>query len=435
MADQATQHQRAMSPALAEPAKHVRAGWVTGLSLASLAMWMASYTPLQVLLPIQLQDITPAAQARRARPGVRGRRGGLGAGHADRRRAVGPDHPYAGHRAPARPQAPLDAGHGAARRGQPGDHGQADHGDRRRDRLGLLQRLPEWRVRQPERGHPGPRPGPAAGHGGRLGRDAAGAWPGDRHGPRRRRVHRAGQRLCGDRDCPGGAGPAVRAADAGPSARPRGPGAAVGPAAGRLLLAEPAEVPGLRLGLADQFPDLAGDRARHAVPALLPARRRALPAAVPRPDGAGRPADPDRDLHRLRGGHGDRGRDHLRPAGPPQADRDDLRSADRRGGAAADLRRDVDRGDGGRGLVRGWFRRIPGRRSGADHPGAARGGTGPRISGSSTSPSSGRPRWAAGSRRCWSRWAATRPCSRRPPPSRPAARSSSGGSRAFPDRA
>ena len=59
MADQATQHQRAISPALAEPTKHVRAGWVTGLSLASLAMWMASYTPLQVLLPIQLQDITP----------------------------------------------------------------------------------------------------------------------------------------------------------------------------------------------------------------------------------------------------------------------------------------------------------------------------------------------------------------------------------------
>ena len=59
MADQATQQQRVISPALAEPTKHVRAGWVTGLSLAGLAMWMASYTPLQVLLPIQLQAITP----------------------------------------------------------------------------------------------------------------------------------------------------------------------------------------------------------------------------------------------------------------------------------------------------------------------------------------------------------------------------------------
>ena len=59
MADLATQQARAISPALAEPTKPVRAGWVTGLTLASLAMWMASYTPLQVLLPIQLQDITP----------------------------------------------------------------------------------------------------------------------------------------------------------------------------------------------------------------------------------------------------------------------------------------------------------------------------------------------------------------------------------------
>jgi hypothetical protein len=59
MADQATQQSPAVSPALAEPTAHVRAGWVTELSLASLAMWMASYTPLQVLLPIQLRDITP----------------------------------------------------------------------------------------------------------------------------------------------------------------------------------------------------------------------------------------------------------------------------------------------------------------------------------------------------------------------------------------
>jgi hypothetical protein len=43
--------------ALAEPTVHVRPGWITGLSLASLGMWMASLTPIQVLLPIQLQDI------------------------------------------------------------------------------------------------------------------------------------------------------------------------------------------------------------------------------------------------------------------------------------------------------------------------------------------------------------------------------------------
>jgi MFS family permease len=49
----------ALSPALAEPTVHVRGGWVAGLGLASLGMWMATLTPLQVSLPQQLQDITP----------------------------------------------------------------------------------------------------------------------------------------------------------------------------------------------------------------------------------------------------------------------------------------------------------------------------------------------------------------------------------------
>ena len=59
MADQTTDQAHAVSRALAEPTVHVRHGWVAGLGLASLGMWMASYTPLQVLLPIQLQDIAP----------------------------------------------------------------------------------------------------------------------------------------------------------------------------------------------------------------------------------------------------------------------------------------------------------------------------------------------------------------------------------------
>jgi len=59
MADQTTDQAQAVPRALAEPTVHVRAGWVAGLSLASLGMWMAAYTPLQVLLPTQLQDITP----------------------------------------------------------------------------------------------------------------------------------------------------------------------------------------------------------------------------------------------------------------------------------------------------------------------------------------------------------------------------------------
>jgi MFS family permease len=59
MADQTTDQSQALPRALAEPTVHVRHGWVAGLGLASLGMWMASYTPLQVLLPLQLQHITP----------------------------------------------------------------------------------------------------------------------------------------------------------------------------------------------------------------------------------------------------------------------------------------------------------------------------------------------------------------------------------------
>ena len=59
MADQTTDQAQPVSQALAEPTVHVRHGWVAGLGLASLGMWMASYTPLQVLLPTQLQNIDP----------------------------------------------------------------------------------------------------------------------------------------------------------------------------------------------------------------------------------------------------------------------------------------------------------------------------------------------------------------------------------------
>jgi len=59
MADQRTDQARAVSRALAEPTAGVRGSWIAGLGLASLGMWMAAYTPLQVLLPTQLQDITP----------------------------------------------------------------------------------------------------------------------------------------------------------------------------------------------------------------------------------------------------------------------------------------------------------------------------------------------------------------------------------------
>jgi MFS family permease len=57
MTNQSTDEDRAVPLALAEPSVHVKAGWVSWLSLASLGMWMASLTPIQVLLPIQLQNI------------------------------------------------------------------------------------------------------------------------------------------------------------------------------------------------------------------------------------------------------------------------------------------------------------------------------------------------------------------------------------------
>ena len=59
MTDQSTDQPVAMPPALTEPTVHVRWGWISGLSLASLVMWMAALTPLQVLLPEQMQNITP----------------------------------------------------------------------------------------------------------------------------------------------------------------------------------------------------------------------------------------------------------------------------------------------------------------------------------------------------------------------------------------
>ena len=39
---------RELPPALAEPTVHVRGMWVTGLSVASLGMWMASLTAIQL---------------------------------------------------------------------------------------------------------------------------------------------------------------------------------------------------------------------------------------------------------------------------------------------------------------------------------------------------------------------------------------------------
>jgi len=57
--DQAISQPDVQSLALAEPNQHVRIRWIIYLTLASLGMWMATQTPLQVVLALQLQDITP----------------------------------------------------------------------------------------------------------------------------------------------------------------------------------------------------------------------------------------------------------------------------------------------------------------------------------------------------------------------------------------
>src|SRR5580704_6973243 len=59
MRDQAIGQPDVQSLALAEPTQYVRRRWIVGLTLASLGMWMANQTPLQVMLALQLQDITP----------------------------------------------------------------------------------------------------------------------------------------------------------------------------------------------------------------------------------------------------------------------------------------------------------------------------------------------------------------------------------------
>ena len=59
MTNQSTESGRSVPLALAEPSVHVRWGWITGLSVASLGMWMASLTPVQILLPLQLQAADP----------------------------------------------------------------------------------------------------------------------------------------------------------------------------------------------------------------------------------------------------------------------------------------------------------------------------------------------------------------------------------------
>lgn len=51
-----------VSAALAEPTLRVRPAWTASLSLATLAVFMAFMTPIQILLPLQLERIDPAGK-------------------------------------------------------------------------------------------------------------------------------------------------------------------------------------------------------------------------------------------------------------------------------------------------------------------------------------------------------------------------------------
>ena len=143
MRDQAIGQPDVRSLALAEPTQHVRPRWIIGLTLASLGMWMATQTPLQVVLALQLQDITP-----RHKIVALGVVTGVGAiSSALATPIVGALSDRTAHTRTAgpvqRPPAPVDAGHGRARRGLHGAAGRAEHGIRRGRGVVRLLHLPE----------------------------------------------------------------------------------------------------------------------------------------------------------------------------------------------------------------------------------------------------------------------------------------------------
>jgi len=80
--------------ALAEPTVHVRSGWITGLGLASLGMWMAALTPASGHPAAAAPGHHAASQVPRAGSGLGRRRRRVGHRHPGGRGAVGP-HPGA----------------------------------------------------------------------------------------------------------------------------------------------------------------------------------------------------------------------------------------------------------------------------------------------------------------------------------------------------
>ena len=328
-----------------------------------------SLTPLQVLIPEQLQDIRPQQQDPRARPRLGLRRGRP---RCSPRRSLArcPTGPRTPQRRPAaRQAAPLDAGDGAARRHLPGADRRPAHGARHRRPVGAVQRVPERRVRQPERGDPRPRPGEPAGHGGRLGRHAAGARPGGRHRPGRLRVPRqrwsaaiwrSRSRWCCSRCRSCSARPTTRWSPSTGSRSRRARCSAsywIGPRRTRISPGpgSPGSWPRSRSGWARCTCCTSCATRSHY---KHPAQGLFILIVIY----TGCVVD-----------HRDRRRRDLRPDRQAEDDRDGLRRADGRRRAAADVRRDLAGRRGRRRAVRRRLRRLPGRRPGADHPGAARG--------------------------------------------------------------
>ena len=197
MAEQATDSLHLVPRALAEPTEPVTKTWIGSLGLASLVMWMAVDHAAAGRHPRAAAAHRPARQDPRARPDLGVRRGRLAARHPDRRGVLRSHHACLRRRAPARAPAPLDARHGGAERDLPGADGVAAERGRRRRALGPVQRLPERRVRQPERCRARPRAGEPARHRRRVDRHAAGARRSGRHCPGRLRLHPVCRRLPG----------------------------------------------------------------------------------------------------------------------------------------------------------------------------------------------------------------------------------------------
>lgn len=185
-----------------EPRSRVGVGWIGGLVLANLGLYMAFLTPIQVLLAEQIDDLTPSGKevALGWATGV----GALVAVVANPLAGALSDRTVGrfGH------AAPVDRGRGGGRRGRSGGDGGADDGGRGGDRLVPGAAGAERDAGRYQRGGAGSGAGTAAGGGVGVHRDSADAGAGPRCAAGVGGGHRDHLGIYGA----GGAGGAVRAA-------------------------------------------------------------------------------------------------------------------------------------------------------------------------------------------------------------------------------